>query len=334
MESSSRSKDNNNDDDDDDVFVSGSSRLKKESTGGSTIHTKYSFNECVLIQSSNVRFGYFKEAIYVRYLGKGFHLVRIVMSQVETEVPYDRLRRAPKVRFFPLSHTKIHLSVHPRTHTHTQPSDIDFSSLYSNLLLETMNPIKVGSKVVTRRRFSHGEFSVYTGQTVIKDASIVEEGTTGVVTYIDKKSGDMRLKCDGYENEQWVLGNTTWEELTHVREENKPKHRQSLIFKDRPIDRTVFMNYIRKERSFAIKNAAHHAIFAAKFAIQVSVEASSVIVSHTKKLLEACPEFSSVGLMELNFAQVVRLSFSKQSNTQQQQQQQQQQRIHRYKFKT
>jgi hypothetical protein len=175
-----------------------------------------------------------------------------------------------------------------------------------------MNPIKVGSKVITRRRFSHGEFSVYTGQTVIKDASIVEEGTTGVVTYVDKKSGDMRLKCDGYENEQWVLGSTTWEELTHVREENKPKHRQSLIFKDRPIDRTVFMNYIRKERSFAIKNAAHHAIFAAKFAIQVSVEASSVIVSHTKKLLEACPEFSSVGLMELNFAQVVRLSFSKQ----------------------
>ena len=124
MESSSRSKDNNDndDDDDDDVFVSGSSssRLKKESTGGSTIHTKYSFNECVLIQSSNVRFGYFKEAIYVRYLGKGFHLVRIVMSQVETEVPYDRLRRAPKVRFFPLTHTKIHLSVHPRTHTHSQ----------------------------------------------------------------------------------------------------------------------------------------------------------------------------------------------------------------------
>ena len=35
-----------------------------------------------------MRFGYYKEAVYVRDLGKGFHLVRIVMNQVEEKVSF------------------------------------------------------------------------------------------------------------------------------------------------------------------------------------------------------------------------------------------------------
>ena len=48
----------------------------------------YKKNQCVLVRCENVRFGYYKEAVYVRDLGKGFHLVRIVMNQVEEKVSF------------------------------------------------------------------------------------------------------------------------------------------------------------------------------------------------------------------------------------------------------
>ncbi len=55
----------------------------------SRITDRYKPNSCVLVRCENVRFGYYKEAVYVRKLEKGFHLVRIVMNQVETKVRFS-----------------------------------------------------------------------------------------------------------------------------------------------------------------------------------------------------------------------------------------------------
>ena len=52
----------------------------------SRLNDTYRADSCVLVRCENVRFGYYKEAGYIRNLGKGFHLVRIVMNQVETKV--------------------------------------------------------------------------------------------------------------------------------------------------------------------------------------------------------------------------------------------------------
>ena len=202
------------------------------------------------------------------------------------QVPYDRLRFIPT------------------------PNDIDFSSGFEDLLRKSSLKIDVGTSVVSGRRFSHGTFLTHSGKTVVGDeCETIKEGTPGVVTHVDE-NGDRRVKFEGHKGEQWSLGSNLMELMPQFSadESLKKQRRQSQVYIGQSIKKHVFLRHIHRRRADEIMNAARVAIHAANYAICVTVQASKVVVAQTRKLLKSCSEFSSVGLAELTFAQIVRFT--------------------------
>ena len=176
--------------------------------------------------------------------------------------------------------------------------------------MESLISIRKGTKVKARRRFSHGTFHTSSGKTDVEEGKkkVVKEGMIGTVTYVEPKTGHVRVKFDkvGKNSEQFCIELEEIEalEFSDQHWNDKKNRRQSQNYVTMTVRRDKYLAHVKKKRLKAIAEAARVAIHAAEVAIREAVRTAKSVVSHTRERLKSRPEFSTVRLAELSFRQI------------------------------